>query len=90
MGQQKPTLPVVREDIALVTLRNVQHSLSSIIMCCSIYCLFCVVLCIFYVYTCTELLPPDGYPIAIKYIISSYHIYRIIPYIISYNIYTTI
>jgi len=34
------------------------------------YCLFCVVLCIVCVYTCTELLPPGGYPIAVKYIIS--------------------
>jgi hypothetical protein len=34
------------------------------------YCLFCVVLCIVYVYMCTELLPPGGYPIAVKYIIS--------------------
>ena len=38
--------------------------------CCSMYCLFCVVLCIVCVYMCTELLPPDGYPIAGKYIIS--------------------
>jgi hypothetical protein len=34
------------------------------------YCLFCVVLCIVFVYMCTELLPPGGYPIAVKYIIS--------------------
>jgi len=34
------------------------------------YVLFCVVLCIFCAYMCTELLPPGGYPIAIKYIIS--------------------
>ena len=38
---------------------------------CSMYCLFCVVLCIVCVYMCTELLPPAGYPIAIKNI--SYH-----------------
>ena len=37
------------------------------------YCLFCVVLCIVCVYMCTVLLPPGGYPIAVKYIIS-YHI----------------
>ena len=46
---------------------------------CSMYCLFCVVLCIVCVYMCTELLPPGGYPIAVKYIISyiiSYHISR--------------
>ena len=34
------------------------------------YCLFCVVLCIVCVYMCTVLLPPGGYPIAVKYIIS--------------------
>ena len=34
------------------------------------YCLFCVVLCIVCVYMCTELLPPGGYPVAVKYIIS--------------------
>jgi len=34
------------------------------------YCLFCVVLCIVCVYICTELLPPGGYPISAKYIIS--------------------
>ena len=34
------------------------------------YCLFCVVLCILCVYMCTVLLPPGGYPIAVKYIIS--------------------
>ena len=33
------------------------------------YCLFCVVLCIVCVYMCTVLLPPGGYPIAVKYII---------------------
>jgi hypothetical protein len=33
------------------------------------YCLFCV-LCIVCVYMCTELLPPGGYPIAVKYIVS--------------------
>ena len=42
------------------------------ILCCFMYCLFCVVLCIVCVYMCTELLPPGGYPIAVKYI--SYHI----------------
>jgi len=36
------------------------------------YCLFCVVLCIVCVYMCTVLLPPVGYPIAVKYIISKY------------------
>jgi hypothetical protein len=41
-------------------------------LCCSVYCLFCVVLCIVCVYMCTVLLPPGGYPIAVKYIIS-YH-----------------
>jgi hypothetical protein len=33
------------------------------------YCMFCVVLCIICMYTCTVLLPPGGYPIAVnKYI----------------------
>jgi len=32
------------------------------------YCLFCVVPCIVCVYMCTVLLPPGGYPIAVKYI----------------------
>src|SRR5215475_28491 len=35
------------------------------------YCLFYVALCIVCVYMCTVLLPPGGYPIAVKYI--SYH-----------------
>jgi len=35
------------------------------------YCLLCVVLCIVCMYMCTVLLPPGGYPIAVKYIISS-------------------
>jgi len=37
---------------------------------CSMYCLFCDVACIVCVYTCTEQLPPGGYPIAVKYVIS--------------------
>jgi len=41
-----------------------------VFLCCSMYCLFCVVLCIVFVYMCTELLPPGGYPIAVKYNIS--------------------
>jgi len=45
---------------------------SSEFLCCSIYCLFCVVLCIVCVYMCTVLLPPGGYPIAVKYIISKH------------------
>jgi len=32
------------------------------------YCLFRDVLCIVCVYMCTVLLPPGGYPIAVKYI----------------------
>jgi hypothetical protein len=40
--------------------------------CCCMYCLFCVIPCIVCVYMCTELLPPGGYPIAVKCII--YHI----------------
>jgi hypothetical protein len=43
-----------------------------VFLCCSMHCLFCVVLCIVSVYMCTELLPPGGYPIAVKYIVS-YH-----------------
>jgi hypothetical protein len=44
------------------------------------YCLFCVVLRIVCVYMCTVLLPPGGYPIAVKYII--YHItYRYWDYV---------
>jgi len=68
---------------------------SSYFLCCSMYCLFCVVLCIVCVYMCTVLLPPGGYPIAVKYIIYhiiisyhisiSYHIYHIIYHIISNN-----
>jgi len=33
MGQQKPTFLVVRENMAFVTLRNVQQNLSSIMIC---------------------------------------------------------
>jgi hypothetical protein len=40
-----------------------------VFLCCSVYCLFCVVFCIVCVYMCTELLPPGGNPIAVKYII---------------------
>jgi hypothetical protein len=41
-----------------------------IFLCSSIYCLFCVVLCIVCVYMCTVLLPPGGYTIVVKCIIS--------------------
>jgi len=41
------------------------------------YCLFCVVLCIVCVYMCTVLLPPGGYPIAVKYIIYFSHASRL-------------
>jgi hypothetical protein len=37
---------------------------------CSTYCLFCGVPSIVFVYMCTEQLPPGGYTIAVKYIIS--------------------
>jgi hypothetical protein len=62
-----------------------------VFLCCSMYCLFWVVLSIVCVYMCTELLPPGGYPIAVKYILYiSYIIYRniylIILYIITYRI----
>ena len=43
-----------------------------VFVCCSMYCLFCNAPCIICVYMCTEHLPPGGYPIAVKYIIS-YH-----------------
>jgi hypothetical protein len=46
-------------------------------LCCSVYCLFCVVLCIVCVYVCIVLLPPGGYPIAVKYIISYHHILHV-------------
>jgi hypothetical protein len=39
-------------------------------LCVYVYCLFCDVPCIDCVYMCTELLPPGGYPIAVKHIIS--------------------
>jgi hypothetical protein len=39
-------------------------------LCCSIYCLLRDVPCIVCVYMCTEQLPPGGYPIAVKFIIS--------------------
>jgi hypothetical protein len=42
-------------------------------LCCSIYCLFCVVLCTVCVYMCTVLLPPGGYPIAVKKYTISYY-----------------
>jgi len=43
-----------------------------VFLCCSMYCLFCVVLCIVCVlYMFTELLPPGGYAIAVKYIVSA-------------------
>jgi hypothetical protein len=65
----------------LVILRFV---LFYVFLCCSMYCLFCVVLCIVCVYMCTVLLPPGGYPIAVKHI--THIIYHTIPYIIPYHI----
>jgi hypothetical protein len=47
-----------------------------VFFCCSMWYLFCDVPCIVCVYMCTEQLPPGGYPIAVKYIIS-YQIYHI-------------
>jgi len=44
-----------------------------VFLCCSMYCLFSVVLCIVCVYMCTVLLPPGGYPIAVKYILYYSH-----------------
>jgi len=52
-----------------------------VFLCCSMYCLFCDLLCIVRVYICTELLPPGGYQIAVKYTI--YHIYYMAEIIIS-------
>jgi len=40
------------------------------------YCLFCDVLYIVCLYMCTEQLPPGGYPIAVKYIVS-YHMHPV-------------
>ena len=51
-----------------------------VFLCYFVYCLFCVFLCIVCVYMCTELLPPGGYPIAVKYIISYIISYHIISY----------
>jgi hypothetical protein len=42
-------------------------------LCCSINCLFCVVLCTVCVQMCTVILPPGGYPIAVKKYTISYH-----------------
>jgi len=57
-----------------------------VFLCFSMYCLFCVVLWIVCMYMCTVLLPPGGYPIAVKYIIS-YISYRIVSYrTVSYHI----
>jgi len=39
------------------------------------YSLFCVVLCIVCVYMRTVVLPPGGYQIAVKYILSLYYYY---------------
>ena len=58
--------------LCIVVLFYVFFVLLYVFLCCSTHCLFCVVLCIVCVYMCTELLPPGGYPIAVKYIIS-YH-----------------
>jgi hypothetical protein len=58
-----------------------------VFLCCSVYCLFCDVLCIIFVYMCTELLPPGGYQIAVKYIISCHILsYRIISYHVISNL----
>jgi hypothetical protein len=56
---------------------------------CVVLCIVCVdyvVLCIVCVYMCTVLLPPGGYPIAVKRIIS-YHIIYIISCIIYHILY---
>jgi len=62
----------------LFVLFYVLFVLFYVFLCCSMYCLFCVVLCIVCVYMCTEQLPPGGYPIVVKYIIS-YHIISCLP-----------
>jgi len=54
----------------VVVLFYVFFVLFYVFLCCSVYCLFCDVPCIVCVYMCTEQLPPGGYPIAVKYIIS--------------------
>jgi hypothetical protein len=55
-------------------------------LCCSMYCLSCEVLCIVCVYMCTELLPPGGYPIVVKYIIYAIYLYIMSHHIILYHI----
>jgi hypothetical protein len=49
-------------------------------VCCSILFVSIVVLCIVCVLMCTVLLPPGGYPIAVKYIILYiiYHIHSLV------------
>jgi hypothetical protein len=42
---------------------------------CVVLCIYFVILCIACVYMCTILLPPGGYPIAVKYIIFPIIIY---------------
>ena len=44
------------------------YLVNCVVLC--IVCVDCVVLCTVCVYMCTVLLPPGGYPIAVKYIIS--------------------
>ena len=50
-----------------------------VFLCCSTYRLFCDVPCIVCVYMCTEELPPGGYPIAVKYIISKKRAITLLP-----------
>jgi hypothetical protein len=50
---------------------------------CVVLCIVCfVVLCIVCVYMCTELLPPGGYSIAVKYIsyisVRGYELFKIV------------
>jgi len=60
---------------------------SSYLVNCFVLCIVCVVLCTVCVYMCTVLLPPGGYPIAVKYIISYMMSYHISHHIITYIIY---
>jgi len=66
-------LKITSKSRSLHVVRLQIFGLFYVFLCCSMYCLFCVVLCIFCVYMCTVRIPPGGYPIAVKYIIS-YHI----------------
>jgi len=71
----------------VVVLLYVFFVLFYVFLCCSMYCLFCDVPCIVCVYMCTEQLPPGGYPIAIKYIVSYQTDIMIVFHLIYINFY---